>query len=184
MKITNRSITHVGVLLGAGLLALTGCAAADAPATPAEDVATTMADSVTMTDAWVKAADSGMSAGFGMLMNTGGTDVTVVSATTEASPMVQLHETVADSSGAMVMREIDGGFSIGAGKTLALEPGGNHIMLMDLAHPVMAGDNVTFTLTFSDGSQYDFTAPVKDYSGANENYVEGDSDMDMDMGDK
>ena len=27
----------------------------------------------------------------------------------------------------------------------------------------------------------EFTAPVKDYSGANENYVGEDSDMDMDM---
>ena len=37
----------------------------------------------------------------------------------------------------------------------------------------------TFTLTFSDESTYEFTAPVKDYSGANENY-EGDDTTDMD----
>ncbi|MDQ0646374.1 copper(I)-binding protein [Microbacterium natoriense] len=120
--------------------------------------------------AWVKAADEGMSAGFGMLRNSGEQDVTVVSAQTEASSMVELHETVENDAGEMVMREREGGFVIPAGGTLTLEPGANHIMLMDLAKPLKAGDEVAFTLTFSDGSTVDFTAPVKDYSGANENY--------------
>ena len=140
---------------------------------------------MTIADGWVKAADSGMSAAFGGLTNTGPEDVTVVSATTEASSMLELHETVENETGEMVMREIDGGFVIPAGDTLSLEPGGNHIMLMDLTDPLEAGGEVTFTLTFADDSTFEFTAPVKDYSGANENYVGGDSEMDstMDMDD-
>jgi copper(I)-binding protein len=120
-----------------------------------------------------------MSAAFGELTNAGSEDVTVVSATTEASSMLELHETVENETGEMVMREIEGGFSVPAGDTLTLVPGGNHIMLMDLVDPLEAGEEVTFTLTFSDDSTYEFTAPVKDYSGANENYVGGDAEMDM-----
>lgn len=92
--------------------------------------------------------------------------------------MLELHETVENESGEMVMRQIEGGFVIPSDGDLSLEPGGNHIMMMDLTAPLVAGQNVTFTLTFSDDSVYEFTAPVKDYSGANETY-EGD-DMDMD----
>lgn len=161
------STLHVAAVIAAAMLALTGCASAS-PAAEAEKVAA--ADTVTIDDAWVKAADEGMSAGFGMLRNSGEQDVTVVSAQTEASSMVELHETVENDAGEMVMREREGGFVIPAGGTLTLEPGANHIMLMDLAKPLKAGDEVAFTLTFSDGSTVDFTAPVKDYSGANENY--------------
>lgn len=74
---------------------------------------------------------------------------------------------------------MEGGFVIPAGGEFALAPGANHIMLMDLQSPLLAGDETTFTLTFSDDSTYEFTAPVKDYSGANENYDEGDEQEGM-----
>jgi copper(I)-binding protein len=91
-----------------------------------------------------------MSAAFGTLENTSDHDITLVSAESPASTMLQLHETVANDSGAMVMKEKQGGFVIPAGGSFALEPGGNHIMLMDLTAPLAAGDEATFTLTFSD----------------------------------
>lgn len=128
----------------------------------------------------MKSADEGMSAAFGTLLNSGDDDVTVVSVTSEASDMIELHETVENEAGEMVMREKDGGFVIPAGGKLALEPGANHIMLMGLSGPLTAGSDVTFTLTFSDDSTYEFTAPVKDYSGANENYEGGEEHEGMD----
>ncbi len=157
------------------LLALTGCAGT-ATAEPSATTASE-ADSITVEDAWVKTAEEGMSAAFGTIENTGDTDVVIVGASTAASPMIELHETVEDDSGAMVMRQKEGGFVIPAGDHLHLEPGGNHIMLMGLADPIVAGDEVTFTLEFEDGSTLEFTAPGKDYEGANETY-EGDMDMD------
>ena len=165
------SISRLAVVAAAALL-LAGCAA---PA-PQAQVAVE-SESVSITDAWVKSADEGMSAAFGVLSNDGDADVTIVSASTEASPMVELHETVANDAGEMVMQPKEGGFVIPAGGTLTLEPGANHIMLMGLAKPIVAGDEVSFTLTFADGSTYTFTAPAKDFTGANENYVGGDMDM-------
>lgn len=167
---------RLGAALAAATLALAGCAATGATAEDAEGTATA-GQGITMTDGWVKAAESGMSAAFGELSNTGTADVTVVSATTEASDGVELHETVENETGEMIMREIEGGFVIPAGASLDLEPGGSHIMLMDLTDPLEAGEEATFTLTFSDDSTYEFSAPVKDYSGANENYEGGDMDM-------
>lgn len=168
-KIFPRLVTVIAV----SLLALTGCAPASAPA---ESEARPAGDVITIEDAWVKSAEEGMSASFGTLVNSGEKDVTVVSVASDASTMLELHETVENDAGEMVMREKDGGFVIPAGGQLALEPGANHIMMMDLTGPLTAGSEVTFTLTFADDSTYEFTAPVKDYSGANENYEGGEED--------
>lgn len=173
---TNTPLPRLAALAAVTLLALTGCSAAPAePAAPAAPAG----DSVTIDDAWIKATDDDMSAAFGTLTNDSGQAVTVVSAATDAAGMVELHETVENEAGEMIMREIEGGFSIPAEGELTLEPGADHIMLMALTGPLVAGDEVTVTLTFSDDSTYAFTAPVKDYSGANENY-EGDDHEGMD----
>ncbi|MBO9556806.1 copper chaperone PCu(A)C [Cellulomonas sp.] len=164
----------------AAVLALAACGTdAQSPDTsPTGTAASSAGESVVLEDGWVKSADSGMSAAFGELENTGDSDVTVVSVTSPASTAMELHETVENESGQMVMREKADGFTIPGGTSLSLEPGGNHLMLMDLVAPLRAGDEVAFTLTFSDGSTYEFTVPAKDYSGANETY-EGGEHMDM-----
>lgn len=170
------ALPRLGSIVAVSLLALSGCAAtsASAPASSAP-----AGDTVTLEDGWVKSAATGMSAAFGMLVNEGSDDVTVVSATSPASSMLELHETVENEAGEMIMREIEGGFVIPAGGSIALEPGAHHLMLMDLTAPLKAGDTVSVTLTFSDDSTYEFEAPVKDYSGANENY-DGDEHEGMD----
>ncbi len=180
MKTTTTTTGRLFVGVTVLLLALTGCAGA---ATGPSDGTTTTAtqapaaEALSVSDAWVKAADTGMSAAFGTLENSGTTDLTVVSAESEAATMLELHETVANDSGDMVMQQKEAGFVVPAGGSLELAPGGNHIMLMALTAPIKAGDEVTLTLTLSDGSTVDFTAAAKDFSGANETYTD---DMKMD----
>ncbi|TQO20530.1 hypothetical protein FB472_2165 [Rhodoglobus vestalii] len=170
---------RIVAVLAAGALALTGCstaASSDRADTSAGEPAAT---TITASDMWVKAVDGGMTAAFGMLENPTDQDITVLSASTSVSDMSELHETLENDAGDMVMREIDGGFVIPAGGTLMLEPGANHIMLMGVSAPILAGDNVTITLTLDNDSTVEFSAPAKDYSGANENYEGGDMDMGM-----
>ncbi len=174
---TTKNLPRLAAVIAVSLLALTGCTP---ESSTSESASRPAGQTVTIEDAWVKSADEGMSAAFGTLLNSGDDDVTVVSVTSEASDMIELHETVENEAGEMVMREKDGGFVIPAGGKLALEPGANHIMLMGLSGPLTAGSDVTFTLTFSDDSTYEFTAPVKDYSGANENYEGGEEHEGMD----
>lgn len=155
-------------------LALVGCAPT---ASVSETPVPTQAESVTVTDAWVKAVESGMTAALGVIENVGQTDVTIVAASSTASPMVELHETTDDGTGTMSMREKDGGFPIAAGASLTLEPGGNHIMFLGVSEPIVAGDEITIVLEFADGSTLEFTAPGKDFAGANENYEESPMEM-------
>ncbi|MCP2317977.1 hypothetical protein APR12_003330 [Nocardia amikacinitolerans] len=154
------------VALAATPLLLVACSSNDS--TPASARA---ADAITIQDQWIKAADSGMSAAFGELTNTGDKALTVVSATSPASERVELHEVVADATGTKTMRPKKGGFVVPAGGSLALAPGADHIMFMGLNGPLRTGSETPVTLSFDDGSTMTFTAQVRDFPGNQENYV-------------
>jgi len=154
------------------LLALTGCqSSADEAASP--DLG------LTITDPWVKAADEGMTAAFGTLVNSTDQDITVVAAQSGVSRM-ELHEMAAGDDGAMVMRPKEGGFVVPADGSLTLAPGGEHIMFMDLSAPLVPGDEVEVTVVAADDTTVTFTAPVRTFTGAQEDYV-GDEGMETPM---
>jgi copper(I)-binding protein len=144
------------------LTALAGCSSSSEP--------------LEVEDAWAKAADSGMTAVFAEITNPSSADVTMVGGGTDVAAMVELHE-VANG----VMREKSGGHLIPAGETLSLMPGGDHIMLMGLTEPLLAGDTLSVTIELDNGETLVIDAQVRDYQGANEEY-HGDG-MDMDGGD-
>lgn len=88
---------------------------------------------------------------------------------TSVAGRTELHETVATGSesssmdggemkedemkdgemagGAMEMRQVDG-IAIPAGQPVQLKPGGYHIMLFDLAEPIVAGQKIQVALDF------------------------------------
>jgi copper(I)-binding protein len=180
---------HVRLSLAAAVcaaaLATGACGGGSAPqaATPVPAAAPTAAPAaaITVTDPWVKTAESGMTAVFGTFTTAGPAPITILSAQTSASPRTELHEVVM-SGGAMAMRPKEGGFLIEPGTPHTLAPGGDHIMVMDLAAPIRAGDQVDVTLTLSDGSTTAFSALAKDTTGGEENYEGSDpSAPAMDM---
>lgn len=145
-------------LAACGTSSGSGSTTSSAPATP-----------VTASDPWVKTAESGMTAAFMKLTNTTGKDIVLVKAATPAAGMVELHE-MAMKDGQMVMQPKEGGIPIKAGGSAMLEPGGDHIMLMDIPKPIAAGETVALTLTFDDGTTLAVDAVAKDFDGGNESY--------------
>lgn len=129
---------------------------------------------MTIEDAWVKASDEHMTSAFGIISHPGGDDAVIVSVSTPSAETVELHETVMGDDGQMSMQEISGGFTIDAGGELVLEPGGNHLMLIGLHDPILAGETISFTATFDNGDEFTFEAVAKDYAGANESYHDND----------
>lgn len=174
MTLSRRTSTLLAAVSVTGLI-LTGCSSNESAAAAKES------DSVVVREQWVKAADSGMTAAFAELQNTGDSDVHVVGASSPASSTMELHEMATGADGAMVMRPKEGGFVIPAGGTHVLAAGGDHLMLMDVTSPLTPGADAEFTLEFEDASSTTFTAQVRDFSGAQENYEPGSMDMDMDM---
>ena len=176
-----KKLTLAAAVFAVAAVGLAGCASAGAPtAETSQTAAAEQSAAVTMTGAWAKAAEAGgMSGAFGTLENSGTEDLTVVAASSPAASVVELHEMATADDGAMVMRELEGGFVIPAGGEYLLEPGANHLMLMGLDNGLLAGDTFTITLELQDGSTLDIEATAKDFAGANENYGdENDGDED------
>lgn len=115
-------------------------------------------------DAWVKATDMTMTGAFAVLSNSGDEDVEIVGVTTDLTDRAEIHETVDGS-----MRRVDA-LTVPAGDSLMLEPGGNHLMLLDLTEPIEPGEEVELTLELADGSTFDITATAKDFAGGAEDY--------------
>lgn len=179
MRTKSTTSLRFGAVIAVAGLSLAGLSACSS-STSSSDASTAAAGCpVTVADPWVKAADKGMTAAFGTLTNTGSSTANIVSASTPDSSSMELHEVV-DNNGQMVMQPVQGGFEVPANGTLTLEPGGYHLMLMDVTTPIKAGDEVPFTLSCADGSTVDFTAQAREFKGGDEEYMkEGMTDMDM-----
>lgn len=176
-QFSRSAITAVSLALVAGL-GLAGCSSPsqteDAPSQGASDTSTE--EGPTLVDGWAKATD-GMSGVFGELTNPSSEDVSITSANSPAAEVVELHETVM-VDGQMKMQEVEGGFTIPANGTYTLEPGADHIMLMEMPNPLLPGEQIEVTLNFSDGTTQELMIDVREFAGANEEYedIEGHDD--------
>jgi copper(I)-binding protein len=96
-----------------------------------------------------------------VLVNESGAADALVSATSSAAAKVELHETTAGSGGMMEMHPVDR-IDLPAGEQVALEPGGLHVMLIDLTEELTVGDTVELTLTFEHAAPITISAPVRE----------------------
>jgi len=71
----------------------------------------------------------------------------LLSASSPAARMVELHEVSTDAEGMTGMYHIDR-LDIQAGQTVRLEPGGYHLMLMGLTGELEVGETLELTLVF------------------------------------
>ena len=63
-------------------------------------------------------------------------------------------------NGVMKMRPVEGGLEIKPGETVTLKPGGLHMMLVDLKHPLEAGKTSKSTLQFEKAGTVKVEMPV------------------------
>ncbi|WP_409484288.1 copper chaperone PCu(A)C [Arsenicicoccus dermatophilus] len=142
-----------------------------APATSPSATGTASATGpLTVSDPWIKAVKGGMTGVFATLRNDTDQDVRVVTASSPIADHGELHLTVKDASGAMVMKETKDGFVVPRHGAFELRPGANHIMLMGLTKPVLSGETVPVTLETADGVKVEIAAPAREFNGAKETY--------------
>jgi copper(I)-binding protein len=85
---------------------------------------------------------------------------TLLSVETEAAPAAELHETVMDDGGTMSMQTLPS-LELPASGDLVLEPGGYHIMLIDVDR-LDVGDTVEVTLVWETSGSQSIQAMVVD----------------------
>jgi len=121
----------------------------------------TAAEDVQAEGAYARAVPPGQpnSAAFVSLTNKSDADHALVAAESSASKVVELHTHLLEE-GMMKMRPV-AKIDLPAGETVELQPGGLHLMLIDLARQLSPGEEVSITLVFEDGSRTSLKVPVK-----------------------
>ncbi|SCX15524.1 hypothetical protein CJBVI_1111 [Corynebacterium jeikeium] len=150
----------------------TGSDGSDGSTEAADDKALEFKDSYVT----AKPADKNMTSVFGTLHNTTDKEITITEVKGDIDgAKYELHEVNKDGE----MQQISS-LTIPAGEDSVLEPGGNHIMIMEVSDEIAAGDSLAFTLVDKDGKEYKLdNVPVRVQQSTHEHY--GDA-KDGEMG--
>lgn len=103
-----------------------------------------VADSVKVENAWVRATAPGQKVAGGFMNLTADADMVLVSGSSPVSNTLELHQMKMDN-GVMEMRQMKE-IALPKGKTVSLEPGGLHLMYIDLRGQIKPGQKVPTTL--------------------------------------
>jgi copper(I)-binding protein len=145
-------MTFAQIVLIAGFAGL----AAMGPAAAADTVG-----DITIKEPWARATvGAGAGAAFFAIDNAGATPDRLVGASSPVSKTTELHTHIRDGE-VMRMRQIDA-IDVPAKATTTLQPGGLHIMFMQMAEPLAAGGSFPLTLRFAEAGEVTVTVQVKD----------------------
>jgi len=144
------------LVLGAALAAL---AATPLPAQPASSTGT-----LTVADPWVRAIPGAAVAAAYMTLHNGGKEpMRVIGVRSALAGHAMIHETRLEN-GVSTMRPHEP-LVIAPGASVTLEPGGLHVMLHDLAHPLVVDEQVPLELLLDGGGRIAVSARVRPLSG-------------------
>ncbi|WP_296578116.1 copper chaperone PCu(A)C, partial [Phreatobacter sp.] len=107
------------------------------------------AGSLTIAQPWARATPGGarVAGGYLTVTNTGAVPDRLIGGSAAFAERVEIHE-MATRDGVMTMRALPAGLTIAPGQTVALKPGGLHVMFMELRTPLAEGQTVKVTLDF------------------------------------
>jgi hypothetical protein len=106
---------------------------------------------VSVTDVWARATVPGQPVSGAYMKIQADADARLISASSPLIPQVEVHEMKMDGD-VMRMREVLA-LDLPKGKTVSLQPGGYHLMLMNLKQPIVAGEMVPLTLVIESGGK-------------------------------
>ncbi len=130
---------------------------AGAETTLAQDI---RSGGITIAAPWARATPGGAKVGAAFLeiRSEPGADDKLVAAKSPAAGTVEIHDHIRDGS-VMKMRRIEA-IAVAGGKTAALKPGGQHLMLMDLKGDLREGETVEVTLVFEKAGEIKVPVPI------------------------
>lgn len=110
---------------------------------------------------WARPGETGdNSAGYMEIQNDGDADLTLTGADGDVARVVEVHESRMED-GMMEMGEAEE-VAVPAGESVQLEPGGFHIMLMDLSRDLEPGDEFNLVLQFDELDDIEVEVTVED----------------------
>jgi copper(I)-binding protein len=133
------ALAHAGIGLALAL-SLVACGADAADPTSGLPI---------VSDAWIRPpiGIDRPAAGYLTIENPGVDADTLIGASSPIAGSVEIHESMLDGAGMMAMAPIDQ-LEIEPGDTVTFEPGGYHLMLLDVSGMPAVGESVELTLSF------------------------------------
>lgn len=122
--------------------------------------------SMTIDSPWSRATVAGIPNGvaYFVVQNNGDVDDRLLSASSPVADKAELHTHLRDGE-VVRMRQVDD-IAVPAGKSVALEPGGLHVMLMGLKEPLHQGNKFPLTLEFEQAGSVTVEVMVQLLTGA------------------
>ncbi len=124
---------------------------------------------ISVTDAWARATMPGQKVSGAYMQIRSDADARLISASSPAVPRVEMHEMKMDGD-VMRMREVQA-IELPKGKPVSLQPGGYHIMLMNLPKPIAAGEIIPLTLVVESGGKRQTVEVKAEARGAMSNHA-------------
>ena len=110
-----------------------------------------LAATISVTDVWARATKPGQPVSGAYMKLQSDADARLLSASSPSIPTVEVHKMKMDGD-VMRMREVEA-IELPKGKTVTLQPGGYHVMLMNLKKPIVAGEVIPLTLVIESGGK-------------------------------
>jgi len=123
-------------------------------------VSSAWAQNVSVQSAWARATVQGQKATGAFMTLTSKTDTRLIGVSTSVAGVAEVHEMKMDNN-VMQMRALPDGLLLPAGKAVALQPGGFHVMLMDLKLPLQKDTTIPLTLRFKDAKGVESSVEIK-----------------------
>ena len=119
------------------------------------------AGDITVDDPFARASAGSVKVGaaYMIVKNSGAAADALVAAESPVAARAELHTHIEDGE-VMRMRQVSS-IDVPAGGTVSLQPGGLHIMLIDLKQPLRQGETFPLTLTFAKAGRLAVDVPVK-----------------------
>ncbi len=144
------------------LLLLAACGDSDAPQVD-DGTMDVVQQELTVEGAYAVTAPAGGTGGVFMTIQGGSDDDALLSASYPGAERVEIHRTTAGEDGMMQMERMER-LDVRAGRPMMLEQGGYHIMLINLADGLMAGETLDLMLTFEDAGAMTVPVDIRDLS--------------------
>lgn len=142
--------------------AFAGFALTALPVLAADMTPDAITDNLEITGAFSRATPATAMAGVAfMTIRSKGEADRLLSYTTEACARPELHTHIKDEGGVMRMRQVEA-IDIPAGGEAVLQPGGLHLMCIQLNGPLVEGEKITATLVFETAGEVTLSWPIKE----------------------
>lgn len=117
---------------------------------------------LTVKDAWARPTNAGQNTAiYFVIENATRQDDTLLSVRGEIADSLEVHLSAMDANGVVSMQPQES-VAVPAGEQVAFEPGGLHVMVINVKEDLQPGDTVQVALTFRNTGEISLAVPIRE----------------------